>query len=130
MIGSAAGFCQKHKIEKMFVGTDDATEPTCVRCVADATPKLGRTQSVEDPGEGFFIKGTPSNAKVTILKDVSTSATNNTISIAPAGSIIGLESCVEQSLCILRRVPMPRDIKQFKSLQKAIKILENLVEKT
>lgn len=126
MIGNMAGYCHIHKIDKMFVGTEDATEPTCVRCKADATPKLGRTQLVEDPGENFngFVGG---RARVTVLKDVKTTSSNSSL---PLVESLRLEDVIGTAVAQLKRLPMPEDIKQFKTVQKAIKTLESLVEKS
>ena len=124
-IGSAAGYCQIHKMDKMFVGLEDATEPTCVRCVADATPKMGRTQTVEDPGEGYFIKGEKSDAKVTVVENVVKPRVSEMRATKSASS---LEEIVERAVADLGDLPMPKDIKQFKKVQKVIKTLQSLVE--
>lgn len=130
-IGSAAGYCTIHKMDKMFVGLEDATEPTCVRCVADATPKMGRTQTVEDPGDGYFTKGEKTDAKITV---VSTSNKTSAVKLETPKVILSerapLADYVHQAIAILSQAPMPKDIKQFKSLQKALTILESLVENT
>lgn len=125
-IGSAAGYCQKHQMDKMFVGLEDATEPTCVRCVADATPKLGRTQTVEDPGEAYFSKGEKSSAKVTVLDTPHGGIAQH----VPTVELTRLEDVIGIAVAQLKRLPMPEDIKQFKAVQKAIKTLESLVEKS
>ncbi len=124
-IGSAAGFCQIHKMDKMFVGLQDATEPTCVRCVADATPKLGRNQNVEDPGEDFFKTG-KSDAKITTL-DI-TPGVKIAGPVAPVIKATSLEAHITNAVSWLTSAPMPKDIKQFKSLQKSITILQSLLE--
>lgn len=134
MIG-AAGYCDTHKMAKMFVGTDDATEPTCVRCVADSKPKEGRTQIVEDPGEDYF-SGKGSNAKITVL-DKTHGAGIGVAEVVKLHQRVAeinmnqhapLEAYVKQALEILTHAPMPHDIKQFKNLQKVIGILKGLVE--
>lgn len=126
-IGSAAGYCTIHKMDKMFVGLEDATEPTCVRCVADATPKLGRTQNVEDPGEEFFKHG-KSDAKITTVE--VTHGAEIAGPIAPVVKATSLESHITHAISWLQSAPMPKDIKQFKSLQKSITILQSLLENT
>lgn len=128
-IGSAAGYCQVHKMDKMFVGLEDATEPTCVRCVADATPKLGRTVVAEDPGEDYF-KGKGTNAKITTLD-----ATHG-VKVPLMGSAVvkfggaTLEEIVANAVLNLNGLPMPKDIREFKKIQKVIKTLQTLVENT
>ena len=118
-IGSMAGYCQTHKIDKMFVGTEDATEPICLRCKADATPKLGRAQIVEDPGQDFNGY-TGGKAKITVVD----------AQYIPQSEPTRLEDVVGIAVAQLKRLPMPEDIKQFKTVQKAIKTLENLLEKS
>lgn len=128
-IGSAAGFCQKHQMDKMFVGSQDATEPTCIKCDAEARPKLGRTQVVEDPGEEYF-QGKGTSAKITTLD-------------APHGGkipLVGsavvkfggatLEEIIANAVLNLNGLPMPKDIREFKKIQKVIKTLQTLVENT
>lgn len=132
MIGSAAGYCQIHKMDKMFVGTEDATEPTCIRCKADATPKLGRTQIVEDPGADFNGY-TGGKAKVTIIDngaeyDASAKAAAPVRRPVVASDGLTLEEIVERAVSELGNLPMPKDIKQFKRVQKVIKTLQSLVE--
>jgi len=127
-IGSAAGYCTIHKMDKMFVGLEDATEPTCVRCVADATPKLGRTQNVEDPGEEFFKHGGKSDAKITVVE-----AEHGAKIAGPTAPVVkgnSLEAHISNAVSWLQSAPMPKDIKQFKSLQKSITILQSLLENT
>ena len=120
-IGSMAGYCQVHKIDKMFVGLEDATEPICVRCKADATPKLGRTQTVEDPGEEFngYVGG---KAKVTIISDPIAKK-----AVAKFGGAT-LEEIVANAVLNLHTLPMPKDVKEFRKIQKVIKTLQTLVE--
>lgn len=128
-IGSAAGFCNIHQMDKMFVGLEDMTEPTCVRCVADATPKLGRTQTVEDPGVDFngYTGGT---GKVTVLKEVPTTISNPSHRPIVASAGLTLSEIVERATNELRNLPMPKDIKEFKRVQKVIKTLQSLMENT
>lgn len=126
-IGSAAGYCTIHKMDKMFVGLEDATEPTCVRCVADATPKLGRTQNVEDPGEEFFKHG-KSDAKITVVDTEHGAKIAGPVAAVVKGN--SLEAHITHAVSWLQSAPMPKDIKQFKSLQKSITILQSLLENT
>ena len=119
---SNAGVCTKHNIEKMFVGLDTNVEPTCVKCVADATPKLGRLQTAHDPGEKFFNKNAAVSAQPIVEKAVVYGRND-----LPQ---LTLETVVEIAVQNLNQLPMPKDIKQFKAVQKAIKTLESLVEKS
>lgn len=125
-IGSAAGYCQIHQMDKMFVGLEDATEPTCVRCVADARPKTGRTVVAEDPGEDYF-KGKGTNAKVTVLDPTHGGIGKAAVTPIKFGGAT-LEEIVSNAVLNLNTLPMPKDIKEFKKVQKVIKTLQSLVE--
>lgn len=118
MIGSMAGVCPIHKIERLYMGTEDAVEPTCLKCVAAAQPKTGRPQTFDDPGEDFFHKGAEPKVQP--------------VSSLPPKVVFGdrapLTDYVKQAHDILSYAPMPHDVKQFKSLQKAIGILKSLME--
>lgn len=119
MIGSAAGVCQKHQMVKMFVGADEsALEPICVKCQAENRPKSGLVVTTGDPGEDFF-KGGPAGPQ----KEPTVVRT------AVAVNSLTLEDVVVKAINDLNSLPMPKDIKQFKAVQKAIKTLESLVEK-
>lgn len=130
---SALGQCPIHHIDKMSVGSSDMDAvPICIKCKADAEPKTGRTQIVEDPGEGFF-QGKGTNAKVHVVDtSVNSSGVGKMAVTAVAGTPqlnrAPLETYISQALQILSNAPMPKDLKQFKSLQKAIKILGELTE--
>lgn len=119
MIGSSAGVCPIHKIERMYVGLDDNLSPTCVKCDAAAKPKMGVPQTAHDPGEGFFsgkgaVQAPPATATVPLA---TTSVTADTF-----------DGHIQKAITHLKASPMPNDIKMFKGLQKAIKALENLLE--
>lgn len=132
MLTSALGYCNIHNIAKMSVGSNDFDgQAVCVKCQADARPKEGRTQVVEDPGEEFF-QGKGSKAKVTII-DAQYNPTAKSVAsgigravVASAG--LTLEEIVERAVSELGNLPMPKDIKQFKKVQKVIKTLQSLVE--
>lgn len=126
-IGSQAGFCQKHQMDKMFVGNENATEPICIRCDADSRPKEGRTVIAEDPGEDFF-KGKGTTAKITTLDP----SHGGKVGITPIAKFGGatLQEIVANAVLNLNGLPMPKDIREFKKIQKVIKTLQTLVENT
>ena len=128
-IGSAAGYCQVHQMDKMFVGLEDATEATCVRCVADAKPKTGRTVIAEDPGEDYF-KGKGTNAKITTLEPTHGGKVPTLGSAVMKFGGATLEEIVANAVLNLNGLPMPKDIREFKKIQKVIKTLQTLVENT
>lgn len=128
---SALGQCPIHHIDRMSVGSNDFDgEAICVKCKADAEPKLGRTQVVEDPGEEFFKTGR-TNAKITIVKPGVAEVEAAHKAVAPQVVLAErapLSDYIEKALEILSHAPMPHDIKQFKNLQKVTGILKGLLE--
>lgn len=134
MVGtSALGYCRVHKIDLMMVGNADHNlVPTCVRCVSDAEPKLGRTQTVEDPGEEYFTKNAKTDAKVTIIEEASGVGPMAKAAVVKqhvsSQEPVAVEDIVGIAVAQLKRLPMPEDIKEFKRVQKIIKTLQSLVE--
>jgi hypothetical protein len=134
MLGvSAMGICPIHKIDLMAIGLDETNlAPTCIKCKAAAEPKLGRLQTAEDPGEHFFHKGVPAMPKST-ERDVTHGGSEKAY-IGHAVPVLSeparLEDIVGIAVANLKRLPMPEDIKQFKAVQKVIKTLESLLEKS
>jgi hypothetical protein len=128
---SAMGICPIHKIDLMAIGLDDTNlAPTCIKCKAAAEPKLGRLQTAEDPGEAFFNKGIPAMPKTTMLDESHGDKAAGIKQYVPPVELNRLEDVVGVAVAQLKRLPMPEDIKQFKAVQKAIKTLESLVEKS
>lgn len=121
-IGSLAGFCQIHQMDKMFVND----EVRCIKCHAAGEKKIGRVQTVEDPGEAFFNK----DAKATT--PTFTHGANSDLNgpVVPVVKGNSLESHISHAISWLTSAPMPKDLKQFKSLQKSITILQSLLENT
>jgi len=114
-------------MDKMFVGNENATEPTCIRCDADSRPKEGRTVIAEDPGEEFF-HGKGTTAKITVV-DATHGAKVPLIgsAVVKYGGAT-LEEIVANAVLNLSGLPMPKDIKEFKKVQKVINTLQSLVE--
>jgi len=126
-IGSAVGYCTIHKIDKMMVGSSDENlEPVCVKCRAAAEPKTGRPQTEQDPGEAFF------SGKRSIAETTTPHAPHGDIAILRPSytSSLTLAQIVDRAVSELNNLPMPKDIKQFKQVQKVIKTLQSLVENT
>lgn len=129
---SALGHCPTHRIDKMSV-TDGSgnTELVCVKCRAAGEVKTGRTQLVEDPGEAFNGY-TGGKAKITLIDPEYDGAAKAAVGVARrpvvASAGLTLEEIVERAVSELGNLPMPKDIKQFKKVQKVIKTLQSLVE--
>ena len=132
---SALGQCPTHHIDFMSVTSLDGNEQRiCVKCRAASEPKMGRTQIVEDPGESFngYVGG---KANVHIISEgapgvAALEAAHKSLARRPVVASAGLtlEEIVERAVSELGNLPMPKDIKQFKKVQKVIKTLQNLVE--
>lgn len=123
---SALGTCAKCGMDKLQV---DGIQK-CVFCERENTQGSGLVVDIDDPGEDAIkqilskvgvaevVGGKP---PVPIKPDVKP-----IINVSPKVQVVPQGSGIEQALAILRSLPMPKDIKQFKSINKAIKILETL----
>lgn len=128
MLISALGTCQIHNLDRMSITDSSGNEQiVCIRCRAAGEAKTGRTQIVEDPGEDFngYAGG---RAKITILKEGETAAPVATRRPVAASAGLSLEEIVEKAVAELNSLPMPKDIKEFKKVQKVIKTLQSLTE--
>lgn len=128
---SALGHCPIHRIDKLSVTNSSGnSELVCVKCRAAGEEKTGRTQIVEDPGESFngFTGG---KGKVTLIDSEYIPAQAKGPAF-PAGRPkfggASLEEIVANAVLNLSGLPMPKDIKEFKKVQKVIKTLQSLVE--
>lgn len=91
----------------------------CLSCSGKKSPKPNPNYTPpKDPGEDWFNKGQNS------VPEVPKSAPIQTIA-KPAQSLI---ACVKQAVAIMESAPMPKDIKEFKAVTKAIKYLNALLE--
>jgi hypothetical protein len=124
---SALGICQKCGQSKIQVEGN----VKCLLC--DSEPgNSGLVVKVEDPGHDAMDKllskagvlnvgGGKPPAPIKPHLEAKAEVTKQYIP-TPAVSTTG----VFDALAILRALPMPKDIKQFKQINKAIKILEDL----
>ena len=124
---SALGTCPICGQDKVQVEGD----VKCLMCIGKASGNAsGLVVSQEDPGEEALNKllaktgiakiegGKPPEAIKPNL------AVNKPVISAPVHPLSG--ASIFDALAILRALPMPKDIKQFKQINKAIKILEEL----
>lgn len=112
MIGEA-GVCQVHKIPLMFMGREDELSAGCVKCVADQTPKTGVPQTYKDPGADYFGAG----------PDKAPTKQFSSVEVKP---VFSFNQSLLQAIAILQSLPMPKDLKQFKLINKVIVQLESL----
>lgn len=93
----------------------------CILCASKRSVSGGLIAKGIDPGEeamerlanGHDVPRIPGNVAVAPVKPV--------VAVKPIVS-----GDLNQALAILKALPMPKDIKQFKAINKAIKILEDL----
>lgn len=115
------GRCSKCGQPKLAVeGTNQ-----CLQCDIGPSAPVGPVSKYCDPGEDKLREVLAGRGVVVKKTDVL-----HIPEITPGKfEPLSLKDCITQALSILGSAPMPKDIKQFKSIQKAIKTLEGLVEK-
>lgn len=114
---SALGACPKCRQFKISVNG----EARCINCDSNSNTGSGMVVTVEDPGE---------EALNGILTKTGIKTEANKAIIAPKveAKQTFQGASVDDALRILKSLPMPKDLKQFKQINKAIKILESLGE--
>jgi hypothetical protein len=123
---TALGACPKCRQYKISVNG----ESRCINCDSNNNTGSGLVVDIEDPGEEG-IKKVLANSGVAVGQGgkppTPAPREANKQVIAPKVETKATGS-VEMALEILRSLPMPKDLKQFKQINKAIKILESLGE--
>lgn len=99
----------------------------CLQCDVGPSAPVGPISEYCDPGEDK-LREVLSGRGVVIQKTDPSKVRAPQIAVTQ-GPAATLENHVKNALEYLKTAPMPSDIKQFKSIQKAIKTLEGLVEK-
>lgn len=144
------GVCEKHQMAKI----DRGGENVCLRCESDSLPKSGVTANVDDPGDEQLRSvlkkagiAVPPNTGKAPMPDVPKPVRNNPgvaqvvqtqaqIDAATAKQIADVtlvspkdnfSTKVELALGIMKSLPMPNDVKQFKAVQKIITGMEGLL---
>lgn len=114
------GVCQKHRCNMI---TEDET-PICLVCrreEANARTALATAPVAVDPGHDAAmnwrsIAADPQQAPAAVMR----------LQQAPVG--LTFEGRIDAAIEILKSCPMPKDLRQFKVVQKAIQNLENLTK--
>lgn len=127
----ALGTCQKCGQSKIQVEGN----VKCLLCDVEAG-NSGLVVKVEDPGHDMMDKllakagvtNIPGGKPPEAIRSISRVETAKVVEVprVEAKAIVVSGSGIDQALQILRALPMPKDIKQFKAINKAIKILEDL----
>lgn len=127
---SALGVCQKCNRDKVQVEGGDTK---CVFCDYDLTVPSGPVVNIPDPGEDEINKILAATGvrvdltkKAAPVEKVAKAAAPIAATIgAPAGGTY--EQKIQQAVQILQSLPMPKDIKHFKTVAGVIKKLEALL---
>lgn len=148
----AQGVCEKHQMARV----DRGGETICLVCESETTPKTGITVQVADPGEEELRKmlaksgvAVPPNSGKAPMPDVPMPVRTHRKPVVVAQTVpeptvddvtakkiaeITLVSPkdafagkVELALGIMKSLPMPSDVKQFKAIQKVIAGMESLL---
>jgi len=114
------GACTKCGKDKI----DVHGEIRCIHCEAEHNPPSGLVVKIDDPGEERMRQILAASG-VAIPKAVKQDQ-KMTVPSQTTGTG-SLESRIELSLEILKNLPMPKDMKQFKAINKAIKAVEKIL---
>lgn len=146
------GICSKHNMARI----DRGGETICLLCESDATPKTGITVQTNDPGEEELRKmlaksgvAVPPNSGKAPMPEVPMPVRNHrkpgvadvvqtqaAVDATMAKKIADItlvspkdsfSSKVEMALGVMKSLPMPSDVKQFKAIQKIISSMEGLL---
>lgn len=123
----ALGVCVKCGLAKIQAGD----EIKCIRCDVAASEPSGLTVTIDDPGEAK-LNAVLASAGVVLPKatgkpnPVNTTAPIKAVSVATKANY-SFEELVGNALAIMKGLPMPDDVKQFKKVKKIITDLEALL---
>jgi hypothetical protein len=99
-------------------------EIRCLSCEAEHNPPSGLVVKIDDPGEEKMRQVLAASGvvlpKTTKQPEV---VTQNTKVAVP----VSFEERIQQVCEILKTLPMPKDINQFKAINKAIKAVEKIL---
>lgn len=118
------GYCTNHESPVSKISGPDGN--VCLLCEGKK-PGIGNTApNAIDPGENK-MRAMLAAAGVTLgpPKEVAP-AVPKMIQTEPVVIVLQFSQCVEKALKIMESVPMPKDIKQFKAVNKIISDLKKL----
>lgn len=121
--GYPNGSCQKHGIP--LINKDG--RPHCLRCASDAAKLEIRNVEVNtlpDPGHEGMRSIVPVVAKADDTQQVPSAVKM----VAPTAltPLVNFREHMATAIAHLKKAPMPKDISQFKAVQKAINLLEKM----
>jgi hypothetical protein len=101
-------------------------EIRCIFCEAEKNVPSGLVVKIDDPGEAKMAQVLAASG-IAIPKAPKLGVTRNDVMPQNLQNNFSLEARVEQALGILKSLPMPKDLKQFKAINKAIQSVEKIV---
>lgn len=121
----ALGVCFKCGQAKIQAGD----ETKCIRCDVGTPEPSGLVVTIEDPGEEK-LNAALASAGVVLPK--VTNKANPVKNVVPNKPVVSnatysFEDLVGSALAIMKGLPMPDDVKQFKKVKKVINDLEALL---
>lgn len=105
------GYCPKCRKELLIV--DDVLK--CIWCGLK-DPVMGNASTVEDPGEAEL-------ERISKIADVTIPISKTPVKVVKTGTI-------EDAIQIMKVLPMPDDVKQFKQIKKIIGLMEQLINRS
>jgi hypothetical protein len=132
---TALGRCPKCGQDKIQV----EGVPTCIMCASENNPGSGLVVQIEDPGaealEALLHKtgvqsiagGVPPTPVKPVLPAQVSVKSDAKVATTPFQQGITFDTCVKQAISVLKSASMPKDLKSFKAVNKAIKTLESIL---
>lgn len=99
-------------------------EIRCLSCEAEQNPPSGLVVKVDDPGEEKMRQVLAASGVVIPKAVKQLESVQQTIKVAVP---VSFEERIQQVCEILKTLPMPKDINQFKAINKAIKAVEKIL---
>jgi uncharacterized Zn finger protein (UPF0148 family) len=123
---TALAACPKCGVSKV----DVHGEIRCLRCEAEYNPPSGLEVKIQDPGEDQ-ISRVLAAAGVAMARPIKkaegTTEVVKEIKKVEVTDTMTFEEKVTRAVNILKNLPMPKDIKQFKAINKAIASVEKIL---
>lgn len=99
-------------------------EIRCLSCEAEHNPPSGLVVKIDDPGEEKMRQVLAASGVVLPKTTKQLEVAQQTIK---AAAPVSFEERIQQACEILKTLPMPKDINQFKAINKAIKAVEKIL---
>lgn len=128
----AQGYCTNHGEPVAKINGPDGN--ICLLCEGKKQGEGNTDPNAVDPGEEKMrMMLAAAGVPVGIRKEAGTTVTGQKTVIVPQAIVqpsMSFEKCIEQARKIMESVPMPKDVKQFKAVNKIIADLKKLSGET